>query len=121
MTTPEEDYNTAERLISRLEQLDRLRAPLHARYGAFGTFEHERKNVLAACRDSVRLAAESRLSNDTIDDLARKAPEYQAFIASAYSERTKLALIDAERMALGHRIENLKAYTYAAARLARLT
>ncbi len=106
--------------IDRVEQLDIKRAALHARYGPFGTFEHERKNILAACRDSVRFGTETRMSNDVVDDLARKAPEYQAFISRAYSERTQLALLDAERFALIQRIELGKSYTYAAGRMAGL-
>ncbi|MHB1310609.1 MAG: hypothetical protein ACYC3L_01240 [Gemmatimonadaceae bacterium] len=122
MTTDEilQRADDARALIDTLEAVEMLSAPLRARYGPFGTFEHDRKILLATLRDEYRVGATTRISNDSLDDMAHADERYQRFIESAVTERTKLAEYDAQRVALDHRISLAKALLYTHSRLAGL-
>lgn len=110
----------AQALIDTLEGLELASAALRARYGPFGTFDHDRKILLATLRDEYRMGATTRISADSLDDMAHADERYQQFLTAAYAERTKLAEIDAQRVALDHKIALAKALLYAHARLAGL-
>lgn len=108
----------AASLIDTLEALDLERAPLVARYGPGGTWDHERKTLLAHCAAEIRLTTEVKLTEAAIDERARTQPGYNDLIIAAVQERTKLAEMDAKRVALDHRISLAKATIYAQGRLA---
>lgn len=105
-------------LIEERYTLEGIMAPFRARYGAFGTFEHERKKLLAACAAEARLGAREKISEAAIEQAARQHPDYDAFIERAYAERTQLALYDADETRLSALIELRKNQAIAATRLA---
>jgi AraC-like DNA-binding protein len=113
----------AEELISDIEDLDNTAAPLRAVYGSFGTFEYERKNLLCAIADELRLSYQSagvKYTEAQIDQKAHADPRYIARITLATQERTRLALIDAETIAKQRRYELAKSRVYLSGRLAGL-
>jgi lipopolysaccharide biosynthesis protein len=123
-TTIEADHGTlAEELIDTIEALDNTAAPLRAVYGAFGTFDYERKNLLCAIADEMRLMYQAngvKYTEAQIDQKAHADPRYIARIALATQERTRLALIDAEVIAKQRRYELAKSRVYLSGRLAGL-
>jgi AraC-like DNA-binding protein len=123
-TTLEADHGTlAEELIDAIESLDNTAAPLRAVYGSFGTFEYERKNLLCAIADELRLSYQSagvKYTEAQIDQKAHADPRYIARITLATQERTRLALIDAEVIAKQRRYELAKSRVYLSGRLAGL-
>lgn len=113
----------AEGLIDDIEALDTTAAPIGAVYGSFGTFEYERKNLLCAIADELRLSFQSagvKYTEAQIDQKAHADPRYVARITLATQERTTLALLDAERMAKTRRYELAKSRVYLTGRLAGL-
>jgi AraC-like DNA-binding protein len=118
------DHGTlAEELIDTIEALDNTAAPLRAVYGSFGTFEYERKNLLCAIADELRLSYQSagvKYTEAQIDQKAHADPRYIARITLATQERTRLALIDAEVIAKQRRYELAKSRVYLSGRLAGL-
>lgn len=110
----------AQALIDTLEGLELASAALRARYGPFGTFDHDRKILLATLRDEYRMASEVKRTEAALDDMAHADARYQDFMRDAYAERTKLAEIDAQRVALDHKIALAKALLYTQGRLAGL-
>jgi AraC-like DNA-binding protein len=123
-TTLEADHGAlAEELIDSIEALDNTAAPLRAVYGSFGTFEYERKNLLCAIADELRLSYQSagvKYTEAQIDQKAHADPRYIARITLATQERTRLALIDAEVIAKQRRYELAKSRVYLSGRLAGL-
>jgi AraC-like DNA-binding protein len=113
----------ASALIDEIEALDNTAAPLRAVYGSFGTFEYERKNLLCAIADELRLSYQSagvKYTEAQIDQKAHADPRYIARITLATQERTRLALIDAEVIAKQRRYELAKSRVYLSGRLAGL-
>jgi AraC-like DNA-binding protein len=113
----------ASALIDEIEALDNTAAPLRAVYGSFGTFEYERKNLLCAIADEMRLSYQSagvKYTEAQIDQKAHADPRYIARITLATQERTRLALIDAEVIAKQRRYELAKSRVYLSGRLAGL-
>jgi AraC-like DNA-binding protein len=123
-TTLEADHGAlAEELIDSIEALDNTAAPLRAVYGSFGTFEYERKNLLCAIADELRLSYQSagvKYTEAQIDQKAHADPRYIARITLATQERTRLALIDAETIAKQRRYELATSRVYLSGRLAGL-
>lgn len=116
--------DTFDTLTQRLGDVLRQRAALHAVYGNYGTFDHTRKILLSATRNTFRdtfASTGEKATEARLDDLAHADGEYQAFIATATEQRTQLALLDAEMTLLEHRLSHLKAQQYHDAQLARLT
>lgn len=114
---------TFDTLTQRLGDVLTQRAPLHAVYGAFGTFDHTRKVLLSATRNAYRdtfSASGEKVTEARLDDLAHADGEYQGFIETATAQRTQLALLDAEATLLEHKLSHLKAQQYQDAQLARL-
>lgn len=114
-------YDDAAALVDTLEALDLERAPLVARYGPGGTFDADRKVLLASIRDEYRQGATTRISNDSLDDMAHADERYVGFVENAYVERVQLAKFDAQRTALDYRLSLLRAKLYALGRLASIT
>jgi AraC-like DNA-binding protein len=113
----------AEELIDAIEALENTAAPLRAVYGSFGTFEYERKNLLCAIADEMRLAFHRdgiKYTEAQIDQKAHADPRYIARITLATQERTRLALLDADLIAKQRRYELAKARVYLSGRLAGL-
>jgi hypothetical protein len=95
----------AEQIADDIEALENTKAPLWAVYGPGGTFEHHRKNLLSAIAERIRLEAREQgqqvggrggLTDGQVDDRAHADLEYGARIDLATTERTQLALLDAE-------------------------
>lgn len=107
--------------IDALESLDHERAPLVARYGPGGTFDHERKVLLASIKNEYRLGAATRISADSLDDMGHADERYTAMIDRAAADRVRLAELDATRVALEHRIQHARTMLYLNGRLAGLT
>jgi len=87
-----------ELLEERTHLVGRI-ATLRARYGAFGTWDHERKLTLAKIKASQRAAmtlAGAKVSNDQLDDLAHAAPEYIDFITKATNEKADWIRMEAQ-------------------------
>lgn len=118
------DHGTiAEHLIDEIEALETTAAPLRAVYGSFGTFEYERKNLLCAIADELRLEFQRssiKYTEAQIDQKAHADPRYVARITLATQERTKLALLDADLIAKQRRYELAKSRVYLSGRLAGL-
>lgn len=114
---------TSDELLERLEALQRERAPLFALYGAFGTFDHTRKIVLAGCRDQARTEAQDanvKVTEAALDDWAHTYEAYKSLIARATEERTQLARLDAEIQVIEMRLSLMRAERYENAQLARM-
>ncbi len=107
--------------IDTLEALDLRRAPLQARYGPGGTFDHERKILLSTIKDEYRQGATTRISQDSLDDMGHSDERYVGFIDHAVTDRVTLAELDAQRIALEHRIQHARTMLYLQGRLAGVT
>lgn len=119
----EEHAGAAEELIDAIEALETTAAPLRAVYGSFGTFEYERKNLLCAIADEMRLAFQRegiKYTEAQIDQKAHADPRYIGRITLATQERTRLALLDADLTAKQRRYELARARVYLSGRLAGL-
>jgi hypothetical protein len=118
------DWATAaEGLIEDIEALETTAAPLRAVYGSFGTFDYERKALLCAVADSLRLGYQRenvKYTEAQIDQKAHADPQYIGRITLATQERTRLALLDAELTAKQRRYELARARLYLTGRLAGL-
>lgn len=94
-----------EELLDERDTLIRRVANLRAVYGSFGTWDGQRKILLAGLKgriraDAMRQAMARRLTNDQIDDEAHADPVYEDFITTATKER-------AEWIVLESKIENI--------------
>jgi hypothetical protein len=108
-------------LIDDIEALENTRAPLYAVYGPGGTWDAERKALLCACATRVRneLAA-TKVTEAHIDQFAHQDARYTGRIVQAETERTQMALLDAEIAAKTRRFELARARLYLAGRIAGL-
>ena len=113
----------AEKLIDEIEDLETTAAPLRAVYGSFGTFDYERKALLCACADELRLGYQRegvKYTEAMVDQKAHADPRYIGRITTATQERTRLALLDADLTAKQRRYELARARLYLTGRLAGL-
>lgn len=108
LSTP--DGGTRERLLGLLPVDDIVEAymvatsayaPLRAKHGTNGTFEHDRKALLANLRVGIRRHAQTpamrvqkALTDAAIDDLAHAHPEYQQFLTDSRSEKQQMAELE---------------------------
>ena len=86
--------------------IDRV-AMLRAKYGAFGTWDHERKIRLAAIKGRIRAqmqAAGAKVTNDHLDDLAHADPDYTDFVITATLERADWVRLEAQVDAIDAKI-----------------
>lgn len=107
--------------IDTLEALDLRRAPLQARYGPGGTFDHERKILLCTIKDEYRMNAETKVTEAALDDRGHSDARYRTFVEQAATERVTLAELDAQRVAIDHRIQHARTMLYLQGRLAGVT
>ena len=80
----------ADLLEQRGTLIDRV-AMLRAKYGPFGTFDHERKIRLAGIKGRIRAQFTrdgAKITNDHLDDLAHADADYVDFITLATMERS---------------------------------
>lgn len=83
-------------------------APLRAIHGTNGTFDHDRKALLARLRIGIRRNAlapsqrtmAGRLTDAAIDDLAHAHPDYLAFLERSQAEKAQMVEIDAAMLSL---------------------
>lgn len=109
--------------LDNLHHLDLTIAPLRARYGPGGTFDHERKVLLASFRDEARLTklqAGEKTTEAALDDVAHAHVGYQEFIERALTERTQMATLEAERVRLDGLIALYRSMIYFDGRVAGL-
>ena len=103
----------AEMLALRQEATEDL-ALLRARHGSFGTFDHERKTLLATLRMKARAIAtrdKLKVTEAYLDDSAHSAPEYYDLITTATQERSQLTLLEAKVEAVDAEIQRANAIT----------
>lgn len=101
-------------------------APLRAVYGSFGTWEAQRKMMLARLKGQVRAEAmrgptARKLTNDQIDDEAHDHPEYMEFITKATKERAQWIVLESKIEDIDFRIQRGQAVVRFASAEARLT
>lgn len=127
MNTPADVFalaDDAQVMVDTLEALEKTLAPYAARYGRFGdsgTWDHDRKVLLATCATDVRTTAQERqvkMTEAAIDEAARQHEAYVRFLDNALAERTTQAELLAQQRALLLRIEFAKALVYAHTKLA---
>ena len=115
-----------DELLDERDTLVQKVANLRAVYGSFGTWEAQRKMMLARLKGQVR--AESlrgttarKLTNDQIDDEAHDHPEYMDFITTATKERATWIVLESKIEAIDFRIQRGQAVVRFASAEARLT
>lgn len=94
-------------LAAYLDASDAL-APLRAMHGTNGTFDHDRKALLAKIKVGLRkdLAAnarrrlEAKLSDAAVDDLAHAHPDYSAFLALSRDEKRRMVELESAMNAI---------------------
>lgn len=85
-------------LSQELRALEREMAPLTARYGTFGSFEHERKILLSQLIGALLASAGEKKPTDKVLDAAAHADaRYVALIDAAYAARQRLAELQGEQ------------------------
>lgn len=92
-----------QEILEEREHLIAKRADLWARYGPFGTWDHERKAMLASLRLIARANAVKngvKMTEAAIDDEAHGHPDYLTFVTQALHDRAKLNTLDAQVDAL---------------------
>jgi hypothetical protein len=102
-----------EMLALRQEAIEDL-ATLRARHGSFGTWDHERKTLLATLRMKARAIATRdglKVTEAWLDDNAHDAPEYYALVTQATQERSQLTLLEAKVEAVDAEIQRANAIT----------
>lgn len=112
-----DDYET---LLTSLESVLHRRAPLYAKYGPGGTYDNSRTTLLAAIKNEYRAGAVTRVTEDSLKDMAHADERYVKFVDDATEERATYALLDADAQVLEYRLQLLKARTYENAQLARM-
>ena len=114
-----------DELLDERDILIRQVAPLRAVYGSFGTWEAQRKMMLARLKGQVRAEAmrgttARKLTNDQIDDEAHDHPEYMDFITTATKQRAIWIVLEAKIEAIDFRIQRGQAVVRFASAEARL-
>lgn len=99
-------------------------ATLRAKYGSFGTFEHERKIELARIKARIRAeltaSGANKVTNDQIDDLAHADPAYVDAIITATQQRAEWVRLEAKIEAIDMYIQRGQAIARFLAAEARL-
>lgn len=114
-----------EELLDERATLIQRVANLRAVYGSFGTWEAQRKMMLARLKGQVRAealrgATARKLTNDQIDDEAHDHPEYMDFITMATKERAAWIVLEAKIEAIDFRVQRGQAVLRFASAEARL-
>lgn len=93
-----------------LEERDHIvekRAELWARYGPFGTWDHERKIMLASLRMVARMNALRngvKMTEAALDDEAHDHPDYKGFVTQAGVDRALFNRLDESLVAIDYTI-----------------
>ncbi len=100
-------------------------AMLRAIYGSFGTWESQRKMMLARLKGQIRAEAQRgttarKLTNDQIDDEAHDHPEYMDFITHATKDRANWIVLESKIEAIDFKIQRGQAVMRFATAEARL-
>lgn len=103
-------------LLDERMALIRQAASLRAVYGSFGTWEAQRKMMLARLKgqiraEAMRQATARKMTNDQIDDEAHDHPEYMDFITRSTKERALWIVLDAKIEAIDFTIQRGQAIT----------
>lgn len=93
-------------MAAYLSAADEL-APLRAKHGTNGTFDHDRKALLANLRVGIRRHAllpaqrvAKALTDAAIDDLAHAHPDYKAFLDLSRDEKKRMQELESAMNAL---------------------
>ena len=112
-----------ELLHSRQVLIEEL-SPLRARYGPFGTWDHERKILLATLAMRARAISVRenmpKVTEASLSDMAHASPEYYDLVTTATLERSHLTLLETMVENIEHEIQRSNAivrYLSAEARL----
>lgn len=84
-------------LHTRRELVEQV-ASLRAVYGAFGTWDHQRKSELSRLKSLIRLQAmkdNRKVNNDQVDEEAHEHPDYTKFVTLATRERAEYFRLEA--------------------------
>ena len=100
-------------------------ALLRAVYGSFGTWEANRKIMLARLKGQIRAEASRsatarKLTNDQIDDEAHDHPEYMDFITTATKDRAQWIVLESKIEGIDFKIQRGQAVMRFATAEARL-
>jgi chorismate mutase len=109
-------------LAERYALVERV-ADLRARHGAFGTWDHARKILLATVAMKARALAVrdgTKVTEGALEDLAHASPEYTEMVTQATLDRSELTLLEAKIEAIDATIMRANAITRFAASEARL-
>ena len=109
-------------LADRYTLVERV-ADLRARHGAFGTWEHVRKMLLATVAMKARAMAVrdgTKVTETALADIAHASPEYAELVTQATMDRSELTLFEAKIEAIDATIMRANAITRFAASEARL-
>lgn len=94
-------------LLAQRHALVEQSAELWARFGPFGTWDHERKAELARLKALVRLQADRdkrKLNNDQVDDESRAHPDYTVFVVEGTKGRAEFFRLNSRIEAIDYRI-----------------
>ena len=90
-------------------------ATLRAVYGAFGTWDHQRKCELSRIKSLIRLQAmkdSRKVNNDQVDEEAHAHPDYTVFITRATNERAEFFRLEAQIEDIDYRIRRGQSLMY---------
>ena len=88
-----------EELLAERDTLVEQSATLHARHGAWGTFDAERKaklSVIAALLRAQALRDGVKVTEASLTEAAHASDEYMMFVTQATSERASLYLLESK-------------------------
>ena len=101
-------------------------AQLRAVHGSFGTWEANRKIMLARLKGQIRAEAQRaatarKMTNDQIDDEAHDHPEYTDFITVSTKDRANWIVLESKIEAIDFKIQRGQAVIRFATAEARLS
>ena len=114
-----------DELLDERDTLIQKVANLRAVYGSFGTWEAQRKMMLARLKGMVRAEAmrgttARKMTNDQIDDEAHDHPEYMDFITTATKDRSLWIVLESKIEGIDFKIQRGQAVMRFATAEARL-
>ena len=86
-------------LLHRRRELVEKVATLRAVFGAFGTWEHQRKCELSRIKSLIRLQSmrdSRKVNNDQVDEEAHEHPDYVKFVTVATRDRAEFFRLEAQ-------------------------
>lgn len=96
-----------EELLDKRRALVEKASDLHARYGAFGTWDHIRKSELSRIAGLLRAqytAGNVKVTEAQLDQQAHAHPEYIALITTATNQRAEYSKLQADIEAIDFEI-----------------